>query len=635
MIYDICTYGAKPDVMEYRRNAAAIQNAIDTAAEQGGGQVLIPEGTFYSGNIFLKSNVTLWLSKGAKLVASPQFEDYLFSTQNSPWAPMPGIPLLAAETLVAFINAEYAENVSICGEGEIDGQGMNRRYFPATNDPQHRRPHLILFHHCKSVTISGISMRNPAFFTCYIVMSKDVAIENIRIWSLQTENGDGIDFDGVKNASVTGCTIASGDDAISLKTTDPEWPCDNVQIWNCQFQSLWGGVRIGTESSADMKNVTVENCVFWRCNDAVKIQDCSTGLVENVHVRNCIMQDVHRPIFITLSRFRLSKKDSSIRPHLGGIRNIKFSGLTVHVSEQGVQSERNCVVISGCPEKKLEEISLQDVHIFFHENGHTEGTGQIYIPEYLDYSFLYADIFSVNGYYPSFGPFVRHINGLNFERCGFYQMGSDTRPAMYGYDVHNSTFSDVFVSGNAEHFMVGTDLKIKMQMCKWGDQEIHTATELTDMQQTEYIRLREESAQVDLQFNDYAAVIDKAQAMPHSHLIEQEKWLKGEAVWQTEQVLPVCEQCILTIPLYGSVSLYCNGMLAGICKLPQGYRGLILWPCDVTGLIHNGKNVFKLVWDDPNDRGGIACILPFGQFYAFDCGVHGVTSVCYKEKADA
>jgi polygalacturonase len=34
---------------------------IDTASEQGGGVIMIPEGTFMSGALFFKQGTSLWL----------------------------------------------------------------------------------------------------------------------------------------------------------------------------------------------------------------------------------------------------------------------------------------------------------------------------------------------------------------------------------------------------------------------------------------------------------------------------------------------------------------------------------------------------------------------------------------------
>jgi hypothetical protein len=63
--YDIRDFGARTDSTFL--NTKAIQSAIDQCAGKGGGEVLVPAGTYYTGTIFLKSNVFLHLSAGGEL----------------------------------------------------------------------------------------------------------------------------------------------------------------------------------------------------------------------------------------------------------------------------------------------------------------------------------------------------------------------------------------------------------------------------------------------------------------------------------------------------------------------------------------------------------------------------------------
>ena len=54
----------------------AIQKAIDHMSEKGGGTVVIPEGTWTTGRIKLKSNVNLRIPEGAELRFSGEVKDY-------------------------------------------------------------------------------------------------------------------------------------------------------------------------------------------------------------------------------------------------------------------------------------------------------------------------------------------------------------------------------------------------------------------------------------------------------------------------------------------------------------------------------------------------------------------------------
>ena len=102
-------YGAKVDGVS--KDTAAIQKAIDVCEQRGGGVVRLSAGTWLSAPIVLKSNITLELEKGATLLGSPDHQDYPAKTE------------FRAPGLQSLVSATDASNVSITGEGTIDGAG--------------------------------------------------------------------------------------------------------------------------------------------------------------------------------------------------------------------------------------------------------------------------------------------------------------------------------------------------------------------------------------------------------------------------------------------------------------------------------------------------------------------------------
>ena len=112
MQYNIMDYGALPDGKT--NNQKQIQAAIEDCAKTGG-RVLVPAGNFLSGTIQLKSNVELYLEKGSVLTASNSPEDIIdFSEDRDA---MDGIEN------GCFLYACHARNITISGEGTIDGKG--------------------------------------------------------------------------------------------------------------------------------------------------------------------------------------------------------------------------------------------------------------------------------------------------------------------------------------------------------------------------------------------------------------------------------------------------------------------------------------------------------------------------------
>jgi len=72
-LYSITDYGATNDGSICTNQ---IQNTIDEAYKAGGGTVVIPEGIFFSGSVFFKKGVNLYLEKNAVLKGSADIGDY-------------------------------------------------------------------------------------------------------------------------------------------------------------------------------------------------------------------------------------------------------------------------------------------------------------------------------------------------------------------------------------------------------------------------------------------------------------------------------------------------------------------------------------------------------------------------------
>src|SRR5258708_38370850 len=76
--FNIKNYGAKGD--GYTLDCRGINKAIAACVKAGGGTVYVPAGTFLTGTFQLFSNVNLFLSPGAVILASDNTNDYLLQT---------------------------------------------------------------------------------------------------------------------------------------------------------------------------------------------------------------------------------------------------------------------------------------------------------------------------------------------------------------------------------------------------------------------------------------------------------------------------------------------------------------------------------------------------------------------------
>lgn len=112
--FSILDFGAVNDTSVV--STGAIQKAIDECSEKGG-KVIIPEGKYVSGTLNIKSNVELFLDKGAELLGSLSLSDYSDTITGAVEAP-------AFDKCLLY--AKNASNIKISGSGKINGRDTGK-----------------------------------------------------------------------------------------------------------------------------------------------------------------------------------------------------------------------------------------------------------------------------------------------------------------------------------------------------------------------------------------------------------------------------------------------------------------------------------------------------------------------------
>ena len=187
--FNILDYGAKGDGTALE--TAAINRAIEACATHGGGQVLLPPGRYLSGTIHLRSQVTLWLAAGARLVGTTNLA--LYDRLPIP-ASLPEARFGAGKWARALIVSDGIEDAAIAGPGVIDGN----KVFDPTGEEHMRGPHTIAFTGCRRFSIRDVSIVDSANYAVYFQVSDDVEVRNVSI----TGGWDGVHFRGRKAAGV-------------------------------------------------------------------------------------------------------------------------------------------------------------------------------------------------------------------------------------------------------------------------------------------------------------------------------------------------------------------------------------------------------------------------------------------------
>ncbi|MGX7173159.1 glycoside hydrolase family 28 protein [Enterococcus ratti] len=302
MAYDILAFGASTKIL----NTEAIQQAIDLASKNGGGQVKIPAGEFLTGALFLKTNVELHLSAGAILKFSDNPKDY--PVVMSRWE---GVH---REVYASCIYAQEQMNIAITGLGTLDGNGMKwwDTFRDAPENLAYPRPKLVSFHDCQRIIMKDIQLINSPSWTINPILCRNLTFDNLIILNpADSPNTDGIDPESCENVRISNCHIDVGDDCIAIKSGTEDLkekiPCENITITitNCTMVHGHGGVVLGSEMSGDIRNIVLSNCVFQETDRGIRLKSRRGrgGIVEDIRINNIVMDQVMCPFILNLYYF--------------------------------------------------------------------------------------------------------------------------------------------------------------------------------------------------------------------------------------------------------------------------------------------------------------------------------------------
>lgn len=406
----------------------AVQDAIDTCAAAGGGEVIVPPGRFVIGTIRMKSRVVLRILAGGALLGSTHIGDYAVDTGKNMYDGEPHMDR-------CLIFAKGQHSFGIVGNGTIDGRG-HRANFPNPGDPAHNRPMMIRFIDCERITVRDVTLLNPADWTSAWLYCRDIVVDGITIHSRANGNGDGLDFDGCENVRVANCAFDNSDDSICLQASRKDKPCRRVTVTNCIFSTRWGGMRIGLLSLGNFEQVTVSNCVFHDIEDAgLKIQMCEGGSMKNMTFSNLVMHNVPRPVFMTFNRQRAGVDSPDPVPEMNEMRSIVFDTILVDCDADFAHARDNAFVLTGVPGGIIENITLNNIDFTgggggTREDGELDSVGEMDNDPQPDGLPRWPEYAKLRGRVPAAALFARHIRGLRIRNCSFRTLVSDGRPAL-------------------------------------------------------------------------------------------------------------------------------------------------------------------------------------------------------------
>lgn len=441
---NILDYGAVADGKT--DNTKAIQAAIDDAARTSG-TIVIPEGVFITGPIFLKSNTTLNVEKDAVLKGIANMDIYFNAFYPNVFG---SISSSVAPYTPALIFADNAQNVKITGEGTIDGSGDDPA-FPQENNAK-RRPKIIMMINCKNVIVEGVTLRNSAFWVQHYLLCDGVSIRNVNVYSHGNWNNDGIDIDS-KNVSVENCHFDVDDDAICIKSDLPII-CEDVVVKNCTVKTNCNAIKLGTSGFGGFRNIDISDISITKASEdrfrkwqtslrwagisksitsltGIALESVDGGILDNVKISGITMEDVQTPIFI-----RLGDRSRTYSGRVSQIKSITISDVTAK-SESLITNSITGVSL-GTDNFYADSIILRNIKMTVLGGGNTS-QARLSVPEVHD---QYPENNMFGNVLPASGFYVRHVKNIVFENVSITQQNDDARPYYYFNDVKGASLKN-------------------------------------------------------------------------------------------------------------------------------------------------------------------------------------------------
>lgn len=367
--YLITDFGAVADGTTI--NTVFIQKAIDQCAQDGGGTVVIPNGTFISGSVFLKPKVNFEIKEGGILKGSVNPGDYpqidtRWEGEEKKWT-------------ACLLNAIGLDHIKVSGNGTIDGSGVE--WTAKGKSLRFGKPRLIGFQNCSHMVISNLSLLNQASWGLFVLYSDHVEIKNLHIKAAHhIPSSDGIDIDSGNKIHITGCDIDVNDDCISIKSGKDEdglrvnRPAENILIEKCRFGYGHGGVAMGSETSGGIRNVMVKDCIADSGNWApirFKSQPSRGGVVENITYKNIQLNHTKKAFEFNMAWRMVNPKPPAVI--LPVVRNVKIINVSGTVDVVGDMHGLPGSPIDGVLFKNCSVTATNGFFIEYAQNVNTNG----------------------------------------------------------------------------------------------------------------------------------------------------------------------------------------------------------------------------------------------------------------------
>jgi polygalacturonase len=366
---------------------AAIRAAIEDCAAHGGGHVTVPEGTYATGPVRLRSGVDLHLRAGATLAFSRDPAAYLPPVLTR----FQGVETYGYSPLV-YAHGEH--DIAVTGAGVLDGRADETHWWPWSGqeefgwrpglpqqeddwpllwaqaergDPveqrvyaegRHFRPNFLETYRCRNVLVEGVTFVRSPMWVMHPVLCEGVLVQDVTVDSTGPNN-DGCDPESCRDVVIRGCTFNAGDDCIAVKSGREadgrrvNVPSEDILIEDCVMRHRYGAITLGSDMTGGIRNVFARRChiggpgLYFGLY--IKTNSVRGGFAENIQLDDITVTHLTKE-FVTCDFHRGEGDTGGYPPRVRdiGIRNVT------------VGRARRAVLAQGYPHAPIRGLRLMD-----------------------------------------------------------------------------------------------------------------------------------------------------------------------------------------------------------------------------------------------------------------------------------
>lgn len=411
-LIDVKSFGARGDGIAL--DTGAIQSAIDDCTLERypqGCKVQLPEGIFKSGALFLHSNMTFEIAKGAVLLGSADAADYPldkgytlypYTSPALPKRPPSLLNVLEADDK-GSTHAGTFENIRIVGQGTIDGNGWTRgisaggvevitdelgntlpQYraskeskvnsdgilakaqteaavaegMALTEAYKNRRSSLMTLRGVRNLYVEGLTILNPAFHGVMALESENVVMNALSHTTFDANNADGIEFGNSQNVMVFNNFFDTGDDCVNFAAgygagvqEFGQKAQSGAWIFNNYFRNGHGAVVAGSHTGAWIEKIRAEDNVMYLTFVGLRMKSRPYygGGARDVLFRDNAMAKINEQPFVFTIKYAADVNDTVPAKEPAQFLDVTVQNVTIDGTDK-----KNSIMVDGMTVAEME-----------------------------------------------------------------------------------------------------------------------------------------------------------------------------------------------------------------------------------------------------------------------------------------